>query len=91
MKYQSFVINMINISGALYLILINLFLILISKLETLTPETARTKYVYPDAGRVITGNPRIISDSLIRSIIAKGPIYRFPTEPRMGLFFSNIY
>ena len=42
MTYQSFVINIINLLGALYLISINLFLILISKLVTLTPETART-------------------------------------------------
>ena len=41
-KYQSFVINIINILGALYLISINLFLILISKLEPLTLELART-------------------------------------------------
>ena len=42
MKYQSFVINIINLLGALYLISINLFLILISKLVTLTPLAART-------------------------------------------------
>ena len=42
MMYQSFVINIINLLGALYLISINLFLILTSKLVTLTPETART-------------------------------------------------
>ena len=42
MKYQSFVINIINLLGALYLISINLFLIFISKLVALTPETART-------------------------------------------------
>ena len=42
MKHQSFVINIISLLGALYLISINLFLILISKLVTLTPETART-------------------------------------------------
>ena len=42
MKYQSFVINIKNLFGALYLISINLFLILISKLVTLTHETART-------------------------------------------------
>ena len=29
---------------------------------------------------VITGNLRIISDSRIRSIIAKGPKYRFPVH-----------
>ena len=42
MKCQSFVINKINLLGALYLISIILFLILISKLVTLTPETAMT-------------------------------------------------
>ena len=53
-----------------------------SKLVTLTPETARTLniYVYPAEGHVITGNLRIISDSRIRSIIAKGPKYRFPVH-----------
>ena len=40
-KYQSFVINIINLLGALYLISINLFLILISKLVPLTLELAR--------------------------------------------------
>ena len=34
-------------------------------------------YVYPAAGHVITSNLRIISDSRIRSIIAKVPKYRF--------------
>ena len=41
-KYQSFVINIISLLGALYLISINLFLILISKLVPLTLELART-------------------------------------------------
>ena len=41
-KYQSFVINIINLLGALYLISINLFLIFISKLVPLTLELART-------------------------------------------------
>ena len=41
-KYQSFVINIINLLGALYLISINLFPILISKLVPLTLELART-------------------------------------------------
>ena len=41
-KYQSFVINIINLLGVLYLISINLFLILISKLVPLTLELART-------------------------------------------------
>ena len=39
-----------------------------------------SKYVYRAAGHVITGNLRIISDSRIRSIIAKGPKYRFPVH-----------
>ena len=39
-----------------------------------------SKYVYPAAGHVITGNLRIISDSRIRSIIAKGRKYRFPVQ-----------
>ena len=41
-KYRSFVINIINLLGALYLVSINLFLILISKLVPLTLELART-------------------------------------------------
>ena len=49
-----------------------LFLNLISKLVPLTPETAMTlNYVYPAAGHVITDNLKIISDSRIRSIIAR--------------------
>ena len=36
--------------------------------------------VYPAAGHVITGYLKIISDSRIRSIIAKGPKYRFPVQ-----------
>ena len=42
MKYQLFVINIINLLGALYLISISLLLILISKLVPLTPETVKT-------------------------------------------------
>ena len=41
-KYQSFVIDIINLLGGLYLISIKLFRILISKLVPLTPETVRT-------------------------------------------------
>ena len=41
-KYQSFVINIINLLGVQSLISINLFLILILKLVYLPPETART-------------------------------------------------
>ena len=38
------------------------------------------KSVYPAAGHVITDNLKIISDSRIRSIIAKGPKYKFPVQ-----------
>ena len=78
-KYQSFVINIINLLGALYLISIKLFLILISKLVALTPETVRTIDMFIRM-RVITGNLKIISDSWIRSIISKGRKYRFPAK-----------
>ena len=48
---------------------------------TLSPETVRTlKYVYPAAGHVFTDNLKIISDSRIRSIMAKGPKYRFSAK-----------
>ena len=79
MKYQSFVINIMNLLGALYLISINLFLILISKLVPLNPENARTLNMFIRL-RVMSGNLRIISDSRIRWIIAKGPKYRFPVQ-----------
>ena len=39
-----------------------------------------SKYVYPSAGHVITGNLKIISDSRIRLIIAKCPKYRLPAQ-----------
>ena len=58
-----------------------MFLIFISKLVPLTLELARTlNNDYPAAGHVITGNLKIIFDSRIRSIIAKGPKYRFPVQ-----------
>ena len=54
-------------------------------IETCNPvswDCKDSKYVYPAAGHVITGNLRIISDSRIRSIIhvAKGPKYRCPVH-----------
>ena len=52
-------------------------------IETCIPDSLAckdSKYVYPAAGHVITGNLKIISDSRIRSIIAKGPKYRFPVQ-----------
>ena len=41
-------------------------------------QTISNKYL--DMGHVITGNLRIISDSRICLIIAKGPKYRFPVH-----------
>ena len=49
-------------------------------IETCHPDCKFSKYVYPAAGHVMTGNLRIISDSRIRSIIAKSPKYRFPVH-----------
>ena len=52
-------------------------------IETCNPDSLDckdSKYVYPAAGYVITGNQRIISGSRIRSIIAKGPKCRFPLQ-----------
>ena len=53
-------------------------------IETCTPYSSacklNSKYVHPAAGHVIKGNLKIISDSRIRSIIAKGPKYRFPVQ-----------
>ena len=80
MKYQPFVINIINLLEALYLISIKLFLILISKLVPLTQNCKDSKYVYLAAVNVITGNLKIMSDSRTRSIIANGPKYRFPAK-----------
>ena len=82
MKYQSFVINIINLLGALYLISINLFLILISKLVPLTLELARTldMFIRLQVMLLRAINLKIISDSRVRSITAKGPKYRFPVQ-----------
>ena len=52
-------------------------------IETCTPDSwacKDSKNVYPAAGHVITGTLKIISDSRICSIIAKGPKYRFPVQ-----------
>ena len=39
-----------------------------------------SKFIYPSAGHVITGNLKIILDSRIRNIVSKGPQYRFPSQ-----------
>ena len=52
-------------------------------IHTNTPDTwdcINSKFIYPDAGHVITGNLKVISDSRIRNIISKGPKYRFPNN-----------
>ena len=40
----------------------------------------KSKYSYPAAGHVITGNLKIISESWIRSKFCKGPKYSFPSH-----------
>ena len=52
-------------------------------IHTNTPDTRDCidcKFIYPDAGHVIAGNPKVISDSRIHNIISKGPKYRFPNR-----------
>ena len=47
-----------------------------------TPESwdcKDSKFIYPAAGQIITGNLKIISDSRIRYIVSKGTKYRFPS------------
>ena len=39
-----------------------------------------SKFMYPAAGHIMTGNLNIISDSRIRYIVSKGPKYRFPSR-----------
>ena len=81
-KHQSFVIHIISLLGGLCLFSINLFLVLISKLVPLTPETA--------VGHVITGNLKIISDSRILSFIAKGHKYMFPVQIDFQKIFKSV-
>ena len=48
-----------------------------------TPESRDckdSKFMYPAAGHIMTGNLKIISDSRIRYIVSKGPKYRFPSR-----------
>ena len=56
---------------------------LVSDLDTETSspdswECKESKFCYQPAGHIITGNLKIISR--IRSILSKGPKYRFPTH-----------
>ena len=87
-KYQSFVINIITLSGALYLISIKLFLILISKRVPLAPETVRTLNMFIRLRVMLL---RAILKSLrIRSIIAEGPKYRLPAKINFQKCRENI-
>ena len=48
-----------------------------------TPESWDCKYskfIYPAAGHIMTGNLKIISDSRVHYIVSKGPKYRFPSR-----------
>ena len=52
-------------------------------IETSSPgswECKDSKFCYQPAGHIITGNLKIVSDCKIRSIISKGPKYRFPAH-----------
>ena len=48
------------------------------KILFLTLEIVKTKYCYQTAGHIVTGDLKIITDSRIRSIVCKGPKFRFP-------------
>ena len=71
LNYQSFVIHIINLLGAVYFISINLFLILISKLVSLTSATVRTLNMFIRLDVMLI--PAIRKKF---SIIAKGFKYR---------------
>ena len=48
-----------------------------------TPESWEckdSKFMYPAAGHIMSGNLKIISDSRIRYVVSKGPKYRFPSR-----------
>ena len=39
-----------------------------------------SRFIYPSAGHVVTGNLKIIPESRIRNIVSKGPKFRFPSH-----------
>ena len=52
-------------------------------IETSSPDSwacKDSKFCYQPAGHIVTGNLKIITDSGIRSVISKGPKYRFPAH-----------
>ena len=54
---------------------------MILKLVPLILEIVKIlNFVIKPAGHIVTGNLKIITDSRIRSVISKGPKYRFPAH-----------
>ena len=53
--------------------------ILTSMLIRLFHGCKDSKFIYPLAGHVVTGNLKMILDSRIHNSISKGPMYRFPS------------
>ena len=52
-------------------------------IETSSPDSwdcKDSKFCYQPASHIVTGNLKIITDSRIRSVISKGPKYRFPAH-----------
>ena len=43
-------------------------------------ECKDSKFIYPSAGHVVTGDLKIIPDFRIRNIVSKGSKYRFPSH-----------
>ena len=43
-------------------------------------ECKDSKFIYPSAGHVFTGNLKIIPNSRIRNIVSKGSKYRFHSQ-----------
>ena len=79
LKLLSFVINITNQLGLLFFN----FNKIVSDIDSKTPaswDCQNSNYLYPPAGHVITGNLNVIPDARVRSIISKGPKYRFPSN-----------
>ena len=53
-------------------------------------ECKDSKFIYPSAGHVVTGNLKIIPDSRIRIIVSKGPLYRFPSHIDFNRYREDI-
>ena len=53
------------------------------EIDANTPDSREckdSKFIYPSAGHVVTGNLKITPDYRIRNIVSKGPKYRFPSH-----------